>query len=486
MRRLAIDPTTRLEGHARIEVMLDDHDRVANVYLQVPELRGFEQFCVGRPIEEVARIVTRICGVCPTAHHLAAAKAMDAVYAVKIPDTARKLRELLFSVYYVYDHTLHFFYLAAPDLVLGPDAPAAARNVIGLLGALGAEAGKRVLEHRRYAQEMQILIGGKSTHPVWCLPGGVSKGISRDDVGQLKEKGRRCYDFAQWALQLFDECVLKTPSHSELFHSDAYRLEVGDMGLVDERNQAAFYDGRVRVRDASGRDVAVFAPSDYLSHIAEHVEPYTYLKYPYLKARGWSGLLEGPDSSIYRVGPLARANVADGMPTPRAQEHYERMMAATGKPAHQVLATHWARLIELLSAAERWLELVEDDEISSPLVHTIPREVPREGVGVVEAPRGTLLHHYATDERGIATRVNLIVGTTHNHGAISMSVRKAAQALLDGRKELPEGLLNRVEMALRAYDPCFSCATHSLAGQMRLDVLVRDAWGHPRYRSVRE
>jgi F420-non-reducing hydrogenase large subunit len=487
MKQISIDPVTRLEGHGKIEIFMDEQGDVANVYLQIPELRGFEKFCVGRPVEEVPRIVTRICGVCPLAHHMASAKAVDAVYHVDIPSAAKKLRELMYSVYYVYDHTLHFFYLGAPDFVVGPTAPAAKRNVLGVIEKVGLDIGKAVIEHRRLAQDMQILIAGRSTHPVWCIAGGVSKGLKKEDLVPLQENGKKCLEFAKFTLKIFDDVVLKNKAYVDLILSQGYRLEVGDMGLVDANNKVNFYDGLVRVKDAKGREVAKYKPADYIQNVAEHIEPYSYLKYPYLKARGWKGMVEGPESSIYRAIPLSRLNAADGMATPLAQEHYEKMYSVLGgKPAHQTLAIHWARVIELLYAAERWNELLKDPEILSPDVHTIPTAKPTEGVGIVEAPRGTLTHHYTTDENGIVVKANLIVGTTNNNAPISMSVKKAAQQVLKGKKDPEEGLLNMVEMAFRAYDPCFSCATHSLPGQMPLEVTVREADGSIRHHLKRD
>jgi len=487
MNKISIDPITRLEGHGKIEIFMDDQGDVANVYLQIPELRGFEKFCVGRPVEEVPRIVTRICGVCPTAHHMASAKAVDAVYHVEIPSAAKKLRELLYSVYYVYDHTLHFYYLGAPDFVVGPTAPAAKRNVLGVIEKVGLDIGKAVIEHRRIAQDMQILIGGRSTHPVWCIAGGVSKGLKKEEVEQLKANGAKCLEFAKFSLKIFDDVVLANKAYVDLILSQGYRLEVGDMGLVDASNKVNFYDGQVRVKDAQGREVVKYAAADYAAHVAEHVESYSYLKYPYLKARGWKGMVEGADSSIYRAIPLSRLNASDGMATPLAQEHHDKMYSVLGgKPAHQTLAMHWARLIELLYAAERWMELVEDPEILSPDIHRIPTETPTEGVGIVEAPRGTLTHHYVTDERGLVVKANLIVGTTNNNAPISMSVKKAAQQVLKGHKDPEEGLLNMVEMAFRAYDPCFSCATHSLPGQMPLEITVREPDGTIRHHLRRD
>jgi F420-non-reducing hydrogenase large subunit len=244
------------------------------------------------------------------------------------------------------------------------------------------------------------------------------------------------------------------------------------MGLVDQNNQVNFYDGQVRVVDPQGNEFVKYSPHEYLEVVAEHVEPWTYLKFPYLKKVGWKGFVDGVDSGVYRATPLSRLNAADGMATPLAQAEYERFYDTLGgKPVHQTLATHWARLIELLYAAERSLELAEDPEITSPQVRTIPTETPTEGVGIVEAPRGTLTHHYATDERGLLTKVNLIVGTTNNYAAIDMSIKKAAQGLIKAGQEISEAVFNQIEMAFRAYDPCFGCATHSLPG--RVSLLVR-------------
>jgi F420-non-reducing hydrogenase large subunit len=268
MRSITIDPVTRLEGHGKIQIFMDDKDEVANVYLQIPELRGFERFLVGRPVEEVPRIVTRICGVCPAAHHMASAKAVDEVYHVQIPPAARKLRELFYSVYYVYDHTLHFYYLGGPDFVVGPDAPAAERNVVGVIQNVGLEIGKSVIEHRRLAQDMQVLMSGRSTHLVWCIAGGVSKGLTKDEVQTLKEVGKKELAFAEFTLKVFDDIVLKNKKYVDLILDPAYRLEVGDMGLVDENNKVNFYDGKVRVKDSAGREVAKYAPRDYLANVA--------------------------------------------------------------------------------------------------------------------------------------------------------------------------------------------------------------------------
>ncbi len=477
--RITIDPITRLEGHGKIEIFLDDQGDVAKTYFQIPELRGFERFCVGRPVEEMPLLTNRICGVCPEAHHMAAAKAADMVYHVDPPRTAKLLRELLYMAFYCTDHTTHFYALGGPDFVMGPDAPVAERNILGVIHKVGLEVGGKVIQMRKYGHNVVEMIGGRKVHPCTSIPGGLTKGITAEQRDQIEEMGKYAVEFAQFSLKLFTDIVLGNKQYVDLILGDIYNHKTYYMGMVDENNKVNFYDGKVRVVDPDGKEFVKYAPKDYLEVIAEHVEPWTYLKFPYLKKVGWKGLVDGKDSGIYMATPLARLNVSDGMATPLAQEEYERFYSTLGgKPVHQRLAIHWARLIELLYAAEHWLELVRDPEITSPNFHTIPTETPTEGVGIVEAPRGTLTHHYTTDERGILTKVNLIVGTTNNYAPISMSIDKAARSLIHKGTLVTEPMLNMVEMAFRAYDPCFGCATHSLPGQMPLEITIRDANGN--------
>jgi F420-non-reducing hydrogenase large subunit len=478
MARITIDPITRLEGHGKIEIFLDEAGEVANTYFQIPELRGFERFCVGRPVEEMPLLTNRICGVCPEAHHMAAAKAADAVYQVDPPPAAKKLRELLYSAFYVTDHTTHFYALAGPDFVMGPDAPVAERNILGVINKVGLEIGGKVIQARKFGHQVVEIIGGRKVHPCTSIPGGLTKGITEAQRREIAEMGAWAVEFAQFSLKLFDDLVLGNRAYLDLILDEAYTHRTYYIGLVDSQNRVNFYAGRVSVVAPDGERLGTYAPAEYTEWIAEHVEPWTYLKFPYLKKIGWKGFVDGKDSGVYCATPLSRLNASDGLATPRAQAEYERFYATLGgKPVHQRLATHWARLIELLYAAERWVELAEDPEITSPQVHAVPTATPSEGVGIVEAPRGTLTHHYWTDERGVLTRVNLIVGTTNNYAPISMSIKKAAQRFIHGGEVVTEGLLNRVEMAFRAYDPCFGCATHSLPGQMPLQVTVRDAEG---------
>jgi F420-non-reducing hydrogenase large subunit len=470
-KRITIDPITRLEGHGKIEIFLDDRGNVENAYFQVPELRGFERFCEGRKAEDMPQITTRICGVCPVAHHFASTKALDAAFNVEPPSAAKKLRELMYCAYFIYDHTLHFYFLGGPDFVVGPDAPASERNILGVIKKVGLDIGKEVIKHRAYGQKITAIIGGKATHPVCGLPGGISKALTEEERQEIEKMAESSVEFAKFTIKLFEDVVLKNKKYVDLILSDPYTLKTYYMGLVDENNKVNFYDGKVRVVDPEGKEFVKFAPSEYLDVIEEHVEPWTYSKLPYLKKIGWKGLTDGKDSGVYRVGPLARLNASEGMATPLAQQEYEKMYETLGgKPVHSTLAYHWARIIELLCAAERALELSRDEEITSKEVRNKPGE-PGEGVGIVEAARGTLIHHYVLDEEALVKRVNLIVATTNNTPSICMSIRDAAKALISGGK-VNEGLLNMVEMAFRAYDPCFACATHFAVGQMPLEVKI--------------
>jgi F420-non-reducing hydrogenase large subunit len=471
-RRITIDPITRLEGHGKIEIFLDDRGDVERAFLQVPELRGFEKFAVGRPVEEMPRITPRICGVCPTAHHMAATKAVDAVYHVEPTPTGRKLRELIYNAFVMEDHTLHFFFLGGPDFVVGPTAPAAERNILGVIGKVGVEIGGKVIQNREEVRGIMAYLAGKAIHPVCGLPGGVAKGLDEEHRDQFLEIAKRSVEFAEFALQIFNDVVLKNQAYVDIVIGEAYKIRTYYMGMVDARNRVEYYDGDIRVVDPDGKEFAKFKPADYLEHIAEHVEPWTYVKFPFLKKVGWKGFVEGKDSGVYRVAPLARLNAADGMQTPRAQAHYDRMYDVLGgRPVHNTLAFHWARLIEALQAAERMVELLEDPEITGTDIRRLPTAAPTEGVGIVEAPRGLLIHHYKTDGRGLVTDANLIVATIGNAAAINMSIEKAAKTFIKGG-EISEGLLNMAEMAFRPYDPCHGCGTHALPGGLPLTVNI--------------
>ena len=507
MSRITIDPITRLEGHGKIEIFLDEQGNVANTYFQIPELRGFERFCVGRPVEEMPLLTNRICGVCPEAHHMAAAKAADAAYHVDIPATAKKLRELLYSAFYVTDHTTHFYALGGPDFIMGPDAPVAERNILGVIHKVGLEIGSKVIQARKYGHNVVEIIGGRKIHPCTSIPGGLTKGITEAERQEILSMGRWAVEFAQFSLGLFDKIVLQNKEYVDLILGDAFTHKTYYIGTTDPQGNVNFYDGRISVVAPDGERMGSFAAHEYTDWIAERVEPWTYLKFPYLKKVGWKGFVDGKDSGIYCATPLSRLNAAEGMATPLAQAEYDRFYAtlapepsssenlvitpteliAMGEKArtgrkrvvHNRLATHWARLIELLYAAERWVELASDPTITYGDFRVVPTATPTEGVGCVEAPRGTLIHHYWTDERGILTKANLIVGTTNNYAPMSLSIKKAAESFIKAGTVVTEGLLNRVEMGFRAYDPCFGCATHSLPGQMPLEVTIRDANGEP-------
>jgi F420-non-reducing hydrogenase large subunit len=479
MKRISIDPITRLEGHGKIEIFLDNEGEVDNVYFQVPELRGFETFCEGRPVEELPSIVTKICGVCPGCHHMASGKAVDAVFGVEPPPTAKKIRELFYMAHFVHSHIAHFYALAAPDFVVGPTANPAERNILGVIAKVGLEIGTEVIKQRRIAQEIQALLGGHQTHVIMNIPGGVKKGLTAEQRDDIIKKAEGFVEFSKFSMQLFKDVVLGNKEYVDIILNGPYALKLHSMGLVDEHNKVNFYDGKVRVVDTSGKELYKYSPSEYTDFVEERVEPWSYLKFPYLKKKGWNGFNEGEDSGVYQATPLSRLNAADGMATPLAQKEYEFMYSTLGgKPVHATLAMHWARLVELIYSAEHCLELARDPDIIGTELRAKLDRIVGEGVGIVEAQRGTLTHHYWTDQKGMVTRVNLIVGTTNNNAAICMSLKKAAKGLIRKGVPVTEGTLNMIEMAFRAYDPCFSCATHSLPGQMRMVLNIRDFEGN--------
>ena len=476
--KVTVDPITRLEGHGRIEIFLNDAGDVDRAYFVIPELRGFEVFAVGRRAEDMPQITSRICGVCPTAHHMASTKALDDLFHVEPPPAALKLREMLYSMFMLEDHALHFYFLGGPDFIVGPKAPKGERNILGVIGKVGVEVAGQVIAMRKELRELIAYLGGKVVHPVFGLPGGVAKGVQKEDQERFVKAAEQGVDFALFTLKAFHDLVLANKEYVDLILSEGYTHRTYYMGLVDDQNRENFYDGKIRVVGPDGREFARFSVQDYVEHLAEHVEPWTYVKFMFLRNVGWNGFEDGEKSGVYAVAPLARLNAADGMATPKAQEAYEEYVKTLGgKPVHQTLANHWARIVEMVYAAERFLELARDPEITSTEIRRIPTATPTTGIGVIEAPRGTLIHHYDTDERGILTRANLIVATQGNAARIAMSVDKAAKALIHGGN-VDDGLLNMVEMAFRAYDPCHACATHALPGQMPLLISLRDAQGN--------
>ena len=480
MTRVSIDPITRLEGHGRIDLFLGDDGAVNDAFLVIPELRGFEKFLEGRPVEEMPQITARICGVCPEAHHTAAAKAADAVYNVQIPESAEIVRRLQYNAFMAGDHATHFYALGGPDFIVGPDAPAAERNIIGVINKVGPEIAGKVIRMRKEAHEVAEILGGRRIHPVGMVPGGISKPVSKESAARLREIGDYMVQFARESLVIFDSLVLKNDRLLKMVLSTAYYNQTAYLALVNKQNQPDAYDGDVRVVDADGTEVVRYHPSEYLDHIAEAIVPWSYLKMPYLKKLGWNGVSDETSRQIMRTGPLGSLNASDGMQTPHAQAEYERFYQTfSGKPVHQTLAFHWARLIEMLQAAELVQRLAYDERLTSTDVRTLPSGTPREGVGTVEAPRGLLTHHYITDENGIVQKANLIVGTTYQYPAIQLSVAKAARELVRPGVELTEPIMNFIEMAFRAYDPCFGCATHALPGSSPLELRTFSTDGEP-------
>jgi F420-non-reducing hydrogenase large subunit len=472
-RQIVIDPITRLEGHGKIDIFVDEAGHAERAVFQVPELRGFEKFAQGRPAEDMPQITSRICGVCPMAHHMAATKALDALYQAEPPPAARKIRELAYNAFMAEDHALHFYFLGGPDFIVGPQAPAAQRNVLGVIARVGEEAGRQVIAARKRLRGIMAAIGGKVIHPVMGLPGGVAKPVTHDQQQEFRAAAEEAVEFARFTLAAFQKLVLGNAEYVDLIRSDTFTHRTYYLGQVDEEGRPNFYDGKLRVIDPAGAEWATFEAARYAEYIGEHVEPWTMVKLCYLKPVGWNGFEEGAQSGIYAVAPLARLNVATAMATPEAEAARQQFYSVLGPgPVHHTLATHWARVIELLQAAERIRELASDPELTDPNVRRLPTATPGEGVGVVEAPRGTLIHHYATDEKGLIRKANLIVATQNNGARISMSVDKAARGLITNG-QVTEGLQNMVEMAFRAYDPCFGCATHALPAAMPVEIRVR-------------
>jgi F420-non-reducing hydrogenase large subunit len=471
MKTITIAPVTRIEGHAKVTINLDDSGNVADTFVNVVELRGFEKFCIGRPAEELPRIVTSICGVCPWHHHLASAKANDAVFGVTPPPTGTKLRDLCQSIAYCSDKILHFFFLAGPDFVMGPDADYSVRNVIGIVQS-NPDIGKKVVRARHLGTQMLGITSGKSIHPVTAVPGGFSKPLTEAERDQLVPMADEVLEFAKFAISFAKESIF--PKYLEAINSVGI-IETGFLGTVTDDGALNVYDGKLRLMKSDGT-YDEFAYDQYTEYIAEHIEPWTYLKFPYAKKWGDFNMdLEGP-VGIYRTNALARVNVCDKMATPLAQAELEEFREKFGRPAQPTLLYNYARLIELVYNAEHVVELLKDPELTGKETRVPVTPRAARGVGCVEAPRGTLIHDYETDENGLVTNVNLIVGTTHNNAPINMSVKQTAKALIkDGNYD--QGILNTVEMAIRAYDPCLSCATHKLDGSVAVKLEIRDARG---------
>ncbi|MGQ9582189.1 MAG: Ni/Fe hydrogenase subunit alpha [Thermoplasmatota archaeon] len=471
-KRLVIQPITRIEGHAKVTIDLNEKGNVDDAKFQITLLRGFEEFCRGRPVEEMPRITTSICGVCPVSHHLASAKAGDAVLGVDIPPAARKLRELLNAFAYTEEHILHFYFLAAPDFIMGPGAPVKDRNIFGVIRTM-PDVAKKVAIARTLANKGVEIIGGRAIHPVAATPGGFSKPLTAEEVETLKKYGKEILDLAQFSIKYAKENVF--PKYMDAVKTLGV-IKTGFLGTVDRNGALDLYDGNFRMMKADGT-YKEFPPAEYDKYIKEHVEPWSYLKFPYAPELGPYSLDPDNPGGMYRTNTLARINVSEKIRTPLANAELLEFRKLFGRPAQQTLLYNWARLIELLYNAEHLNELLNDPEITSTDIRRPVKPRAARGVGSVEAPRGTLIHDYTTDEKGLIKYVNLIVGTTHNNGPINMSVKQAAKSLIkDGHYD--ETIMNEVEMAIRAYDPCLACATHTLDGRIAVQVDIRDHLGN--------
>ena len=463
-RKVTIEPVTRIEGHARVTIHLDDEGKVEHAYFHVDQFRGFERFSLGRMFFEMTAITPRICGICPVSHHLASAKACDQIAGVEPPRPAKLLRELMHMGQIIQSHSMHFFHLASPDLVLGFDADPAIRNVVGIIDA-APELALKAIKLRQYGQEIIRILSGRRIHPKFAVPGGVNKALSQADREKLLEPIDDMISYMQEGLTIAKGWL---EANQEIVQRFA-NFRSGYMGLVDaETGALELYDGPVRLIDRDGNLLEQYDGRNYLDYIAEHVEDWSYLKFPYYKKLGW------PDG-VYRVAPLGRLNVADCISTPIANEEFKKFKAISEGPVEPSLYMHYARLIEDIYAAEHARELLEDPDIVSTEIMNESHTITGEGVGVIEAPRGTLFHHYKTDANGQLTDVNLIVATGNNNWAMCKAVDMVAKEFVDG-KNMTEGQLNRVEAAIRAYDPCLSCSTHAI-GQMPIIIEVRGPEG---------
>lgn len=461
--QIKVAPVSRIEGHAQITIDVDDNGKATDARLNIMEIRGFEKFLQGRPVEEAPRIVTQICGICPVSHHLASAKAVDANFGVETAPTARLLRELMQYGQYIHSHALHFYFLAAPDLVFGPDASPEQRNVFGLIKA-NKDLAVQAVMHRKAGQQIVEAVAGRSISPVTFVPGGITKGLTKADVDRLLPMAKQAVEYSKSAL------AIAKPLFQQ--YADAIKI-LGDadsmhMGLVKNGN-LELYDGQLRLIGKDGSIIKEFNPSDYLQYISEYVYPHSYMKAPYWKEMGW-------ENGMYRVSPLSRINVCDKISTPLANAELQEFRKAFGKPAQKTLLYHYARLIELLYASEKAVELLSDPAITGKELRVPVKARAATGVGVVEAPRGVLIHDYDTNDKGMITRANIIVATAHNNKAINLGLKNTAQKIIN-TKTPAEGILNRMEMVIRAYDPCFSCATHTVAGKMPLEVTFNYANG---------
>jgi NAD-reducing hydrogenase large subunit len=478
LRRVAIDPLSRVEGHGKVTLLLDEHGRVRQARLHIVEFRGFESFVVGRPYWEVPVMVQRLCGICPVSHHLAASKAIDAALGVgTLPPTAQAVRRLMHYGQILQSHALHFYHLSSPDLLLGFDSEPGRRHILGVAAAF-PDVARQGVALRRFGQEVIRVTAGKRVHGTGSVPGGVNRHVAAAERDGLSAELPAVIAACESAIDLIARLHDADPALYDGFGV----VPAPMLSMVAADGAMDLYDGPLRVRDAGGAMLLDGVPvADYLGMIEEMVRPWSYMKFPYLKDRG-------AEAGWYRVGPLARVQTCDRIPTPLAEARRRAFLDRTGAPVHGALATHWARMIEMLHAAEVIATLLHDPallagELAAPVPRAAPGAPEREGVGVIEAPRGTLIHHYAVGDDDLVSRCNLIVSTTHNNQVMHETIAAVAAQYFDGR-ELSEGLLNRIEVAIRAFDPCLSCATHAL-GRMPLEVRLVDAAGAVRDRWLR-
>lgn len=455
---ITIDPVTRIEGHSKITLQTDDHGEVVAAYFHTTQFRGFEKFCEGRPYYEMPYLMERICGICPVSHLLASAKACDALLAMKVPPAAGKLRRILDLAQLIQSHALSFFYLSSPDLILGMDADPRERNFFGVM-QVQPELGRWGIRLRQFGQQVIETLAGKRVHPAWVVPGGVNEPLSVEKVNKLLEQMPEVIGIAQksltWfkrQLETFREEIRTFANFPSLF-----------MGLVTVDERAGYYQGKIRFTDSLGNIVADdLDPANYQEYIGEAVEPFTFMKFPYYKPMGY------PDG-MYRVGPLARLNLVDNCGTPLAQQEWVEFRELERKAVLSSFYYHYARLIEILFALEHIQEYLLDPIITKKQARYTASLNNLEGVGCCEAPRGTLIHHYRVDEQGLITWANLIIATGHNNLAMNRGILQAAKHFVRADK-MSEGMLNRVEAVIRAFDPCLSCATHA---DGHLDLQVR-------------
>ena len=469
-RQIVIDPVTRIEGHGKITIQLDDKGVVQDAQFHVTQIRGFEKFCEGRPFHEMPSIMARICGICPVSHLIASAKACDALLAVRIPATGAKLREMLNFAQFTQSHALSFFHLSSPDLLMGMDADPAKRNVYGLMES-HPELAKDGIRLRQIGQQIIQLLAGKRIHPAWVVPGGVNQALTaerRDQILALIPDGlaiiQRTLDWYKSVLEQFRDEIRTFGNFPSMFMGLVSRHEHGENNALLEH-----YDGVLRIVDQSGNIVQdQIDPAKYYDAVGEAVEPFSYTKSPYYKAKGY------PDG-MYRVGPLARLNIIDRCGTLKADREWTEFRALRRGVVLSNFHNHYARLIEILYSIERIEQLLKDKDILDPHVRAAAGPNNHEGVGVIEAPRGTLIHHYKINDEGLITWANLIVASGHNNLAMNRSVLQVAKHYVKGTK-LTEGMLNRTEAVIRTYDPCLSCSSHAV-GQMPLLIELRDGGG---------